>query len=205
MSIDFALFGTAFATLIVIIDPPGNLPIFMSLTARNSVQDRYRAAIKSNLVALCILLIFGFFGYQVFGALGISTPALQISGGMLLVLVALQLLTGEEGDPGTESAALNAAVVPLGTPLLAGPGSIVAFMLLVERASGNWIDVATVTFALLVVLGISWLSMRFASPIMKVLGDGGVMLLTRLSGMLLAAIAVQLMISGVVTVVKGLM
>ncbi|MDY5584845.1 MAG: MarC family protein [Arcanobacterium sp.] len=201
MTFDLALFGTAFATLIVIIDPPGNMPIFMSLTSRNSERDRRRAALKSNLIAAGILLVFGFFGYQVFGALGITTPALQISGGLLLLLVALQLLTGKEEDPGESSNTLNAAVVPLGTPLLAGPGSIVAFMVLVEEATPDIGKVIIVTAALFVVLFISWLSMRFASPIIRVLGESGVMLLTRLSGMLLAAIATQLIIRGVIAVV----
>lgn len=203
MSFDAALFGSAFATLIVIIDPPGNLPIFMSLTSASSEKARNRAALTSNLTALCILLVFGFFGYQLFGALGISTAALQISGGLLLLLVALQLLTGEESDPGSNAGALNVAVVPLATPLLAGPGSIVAFMLLVQQANDSILDVITVTVGLVTVLVVSWLSMRFASPIMKVLGNSGVMLLTKLSGMLLAAIATQLIIAGVIDVINN--
>ncbi|MFC5370385.1 MarC family protein [Arcanobacterium bovis] len=204
MSFDFALYGSAFATLFVIIDPFGNLPVFMSLTSRISEKDRRKAAFVSNSIALSILLIFGFFGFQVFGALGITTQALQISGGLLLLLVALQLLTGEEEDPGRESGSINAAVVPLGTPLLAGPGSIVAFMILVDDAGKSFSSILAVSLGLVSVLALSFVTMRFATPIMRVMGKSGVMLLTRLSGMLLAAIATQLIIAGVVTVVHGL-
>ncbi|WP_124053981.1 MarC family protein [Arcanobacterium ihumii] len=204
MSFDAALYGSAFATLFLIIDPPGNLPVFMSLTSRLSEKDRRRAAFVSNAIALVILMTFGFFGFQVFGALGISTEALQISGGLLLLLVALQLLTGEEEDPGRESGTINAAVVPLGTPLLAGPGSIVAFMLLVDDAGASIASIATVCLGLISVLFISFVTMRFATPIMRVMGKSGVMLLTRLSGMLLAAIATQLIITGVVSVVHSI-
>lgn len=204
MSFDFALYGSAFATLFVIIDPFGNLPVFMSLTSRISEKDRRKAAFVSNSIALSILLIFGFFGFQVFGALGITTEALQISGGLLLLLVALQLLTGEEEDPGRESGTINAAVVPLGTPLLAGPGSIVAFMILVDDAGKSFSSILAVSLGLISVLTISFVTMRFATPIMRVMGKSGVMLLTRLSGMLLAAIATQLIIAGVTSIVRTL-
>ncbi|MBM7825085.1 multiple antibiotic resistance protein [Arcanobacterium pluranimalium] len=204
MSFDFALYGSAFATLFVIIDPFGNLPVFMSLTSRISEKDRRKAAFVSNSIALSILLIFGFFGFQVFGALGITTEALQISGGLLLLLVALQLLTGEEEDPGRESGTINAAVVPLGTPLLAGPGSIVAFMILVDDAGKSFSSILAVSLGLISVLMISFVTMRFATPIMRVMGKSGVMLLTRLSGMLLAAIATQLIIAGVTSIVRTL-
>ncbi|XCB30466.1 MarC family protein [Arcanobacterium hippocoleae] len=203
MGFDLALFGSALTTLVVIVDPPGNLPIFMALTARTSEKQRRRTALLSNLIALTILLIFGFFGAQMFNAMGISTQALQISGGLLLLIISLQLLTGEESNPGDETGAINAAVVPLGTPLIAGPGGIVAFMLLVERSQGSIGELLTVTLGLIAVLTISWASMFFATPIMKVLGDSGLMLLTKLSGMLLAAIAVQLMIEGVLGVMKN--
>ncbi|MDR6938654.1 MarC family protein [Arcanobacterium hippocoleae] len=203
MGFDLALFGSAFATMIVIVDPFGNLPIFMSLTARTSEKQRRRTAFVANMIALILLLIFGFFGAQMFSALDISIQALQISGGLLLLIVSLQLLTGEESDPGAETGSINAAFVPLGTPLIAGPGGIVAFMLLIGRAQGSVLSLATVTLALVLVIFISWATMYFATPIMKALGDSGVMLLTRLSGMLLAAIAVQLMIEGVIGVVKN--
>lgn len=202
MSFDVALFVSAFATLFVIIDPPGNLPIFMALTSKASERNRKRIAFQANFIAAILLLAFGFFGFELFGALGISAQALQVSGGLLLLLIALQLLTGEEQDPGEGDGSIHVAMVPLGMPLLAGPGGIVAFMLLVDEAGREWTRIATVVGALAIVLLISWLFMRFAGPIMKVLGESGIMLLTRLSGMLLAAIAAQLIINGIITVVQ---
>ncbi|SPT75597.1 membrane protein, MarC family [Arcanobacterium haemolyticum] len=202
MTFDTALFVSAFATLFVIIDPPGNLPIFLALTSKASERNRRRIAFQANFIAGILLLLFGFFGFSVFNALGISAPALQLSGGLLLLLIALQLLTGQEQDPGESDGDLHVAMVPLGMPLLAGPGSIVAFMLLIDEAGHDWMRIVTTVLGLICVLSISWLTMRFANPILKLLGESGIMLLTRLSGMLLAAIAAQLMINGIVSVVN---
>lgn len=202
MGFDVALFVSAFTTMIVIIDPPGNLPVFMALTARASERNRKRVAVQANFVAGILLLLFGFFGFALFDALGISAQALQLSGGILLLLVALQLLTGEEQNPGDGDGNIHVAVVPLGMPLLAGPGSIVAFMLLIEKADHQLWPTISAVVGLLIVLFLSWLSMRFATPLMKLLGDAGVMLMTKLSGMLLAAIAMQLIINGALTIVK---
>lgn len=200
MSAALSLFISAFATLFVIIDPPGNLPVFMSLTAQLDEKQRRRTAWEANALAFVILLVFGFFGFKLFGILGITPAALQISGGLLLLLVALQLLTGEESQPNNEKGEFNIAAVPLGTPLLAGPGAIVALMVQMDRTHHDPLLMLAVAFAVFLVLICSWLTMFFASPIMRVLGGSGVAVLTRLSGMLLAAIATQLMITGVVTV-----
>ncbi|MFP7696572.1 MarC family protein [Trueperella sp. LYQ143] len=203
MRFDPALFATAFTTLLVIIDPPGNVPIFIALTRSQDKATRIKVARQSNLIALILLLVFGFFGFFLFEWMGISAEALQISGGILLLLIALQLLTGKEQDPGSAGGSIHVAVVPLGMPLLAGPGAIVAFMLFM-RDSGQWVEKLTVIAALVVVLAISWLLMRFSGAVMRFLGEAGVMLLTRLSGMLLAAIATQLIISGVLGIIKSM-
>ena len=202
MNTELGLFISTLATLFVIIDPFGNLPVFMSLTSHFELKQRHKAAWQANLLALIILLVFGFFGFQLFALLGITAAALQISGGLLLVIIALQLLTGQEAGVGEVGGALNIAAVPLGTPLLAGPGAIVALMVAMGNAGHAPLAMAAVMGATLVVLVISWLTMYFATPIMHALGDSGVAVLTRLSGMLLAAIAVQLIISGVITVVQ---
>lgn len=203
MAVDLGLFASAFMTMVVIVDPAGNLPVFMSLTARMTEPERRKVALQANLIALGILLLFGFFGFIVFDWMHISAEALQISGGILLLIVALQLLTGVEQQPNRDHGSLSVAAVPLGMPLLAGPGGIVAFMLLVQDAMGNWVDVVTVVVALVAVMLISWLAMHFATPIMRLLGNSGVQLLTKLSGMLLAAIAMQLIITGGTTVLRA--
>ncbi|MFC5281204.1 MarC family protein [Arcanobacterium canis] len=203
--LDTTVFFSAFATMLVITDPMGNLPIFMSLTSRMSEKDRRKTAITCNSIAAIILLIFGFFGVHLFAWMHISTQALQISGGLLLLIVALQLLTGKEDDPGREGGSLSVAAVPLGTPLLAGPGGIVAFMILIRDQQGNVWGQLAATAGLLTVLFGSFITMFFATPIMRVLGNAGIALLTKLSGMLLAAIAMQLIIAGTTEVFKGIL
>jgi len=122
---DASLFFTTFTTVFVIADPAGNLPVFMSLTARMTPNERKRAAWQATLTSLVVLAVFAFFGQQILRLLGISVASMQISGGLLLLIVAMQLLSGREEDPG-KPGATNVALVPLGIPLLAGPGAIAA-------------------------------------------------------------------------------
>ena len=203
MTNELSLFVATLATLVVIVDPFGNLPVFMSLTGHFERSARHRVAWQANALALVILLVFGFFGYQLFGLLDITPAALQISGGLLLLIIALQLLTGAESDPGQAGGTLNVAAVPLGTPLLAGPGAIVALMVQMDRTGYRPLAMTAVALGAVVVMLFSWLTMYFADPIMHKLGASGVAILTRLSGMMLAAIAVQLMITGILAVVQN--
>ncbi|MCI6585402.1 MAG: MarC family protein [Mobiluncus porci] len=202
MTAEIGVFVSTFAIMFVIVDPFGNLPVFMSLTAHYAPAKRRLVAWQANALAFVILLVFGFFGFKLFGLLGITPASLQISGGLLLLIVALQLLTGEESKPGNEGGELNIAAVPLGTPLLAGPGAIVALMVQMDSSGHGVLSIIAVVLATLLVLAFSWLTMFFATPIMRFLGNSGIAVLTRLSGMMLAAIAIQLMISGVMNVVQ---
>lgn len=201
---DGALFVSTLTTLFVIADPFGNLPVFLALTSRMTPGERRRAAWQATLTSLAVLTIFGLFGQYILGFLHISVEAMQLSGGLLLLLVALQLLTGSEQDPGTPGAA-NVALVPIGVPLLAGPGSIVAVMLSAQdgAAGGPW-SIVAVVLGVLVVHVVEYVTMRFANPIHKLLGEGGTTFLTRISGMLLAAIATQLMINAVLDIIAGM-
>ena len=126
---NWQLFGEAFVTLFVIIDPPGTVPIFLGLTSTMTTRKRRRAAQQAVLVAFGVIVAFAVFGQTILDYLGISLPALQAAGGLLLLLVALELLTDNAKEPEAHES-VNIALVPLGTPLLAGPGAIVATMLL---------------------------------------------------------------------------
>ena len=182
---DVTLFATAFATLTVIMDPVGTVPIFLGLTSRYSQPKQRRAAIQATSVSFGVILTFAILGGQILRLLHISMEALQLSGGVLLFLVD----TGDEG--------VNVALVPLGTPLLAGPGSIVAVMVAVGQAGsnvGSWIAVVVAVVLAHVVM---WLTMRFSLMLSRLLGPGGIMLLTKISGLLLAAIATQLIMEGI--------
>ena len=165
------------------------LPI--SLPAR----QRHRAGWQAVALAGAVIVIFAVGGQQILHYLGIDLPALQGAGGLLLVLVALQLLTGKQDDP-AQVTTTNVALVPLGTPLLAGPGAIVATMLFVRRAGGI-ADYLAVAAAIVLVLVAVWLVLRFSGVVVRILRPSGIEVLTRIAGLLLAAIAVQLIANAV--------
>lgn len=195
--VDARFFAEVFITLFVIMDPPGTVPIFLGLTGAMTGRQRNRAARQAILVAFGVIVSFALFGQQLLSYMHISLPALQASGGLLLLLVAMELLTGKLEEPQPSgNAGVNVALVPLGTPLLAGPGAIVATMVFVQRATepAHWVSIALGVIAVHITL---WLSMRFANVIHRVLKDSGTTLVTRIAGLLLAAIAVQLVADAV--------
>jgi multiple antibiotic resistance protein len=192
---DVQLFLSVFVTLLVIMNPPGAVPIFLGLTASLTHAQRLVAARRASLVALGVIAAFAVFGQQMLTYLHISLAALQGAGGLLLLLVALQLLIGQESGVNND-AGVNVALVPLGTPILAGPGAIVATMLAVRAANGVGGFLA-VAVGLVSALLIVWLFLRFAGQVHRLLRDSGTMLVTRIAGLLLSAIAVQMIANSV--------
>lgn len=182
-------------TLLVVMDPSGNIPVFLGLTRGQPVRRRRRVAGQASVAAFCVIVIFALFGQQILGYLGITLPALQAAGGLLLLLVAFELLTGASRDPSAAEAG-NVALVPLGTPLLAGPGAIVATMVFVQE-SQSWRDAVAIGAGILLVHIVIWLVLRFSVEILRLLRETGVALLTRIAGLLLSAIAVQLVADAV--------
>jgi len=152
-------------------------------------------------VSFVVIVLFALFGRQLLDYLSVSLPALQAAGGLLLLLVALELLTGKAAEP-SAAVDVNVAMVPLGTPLLAGPGAIVATMVFVDQVDGAPALVAVMAGIVGVHVAL-WLSMRFSVLILRLLGDSGVTLVTRISGVLLSAIAVQLVADAVRSFVTG--
>jgi multiple antibiotic resistance protein len=199
--VTIGLLTEVFVTLFVIMDPVGTIPIFLSLTRGRSQASARRAAWQAVTVSFGVIVAFAFFGQRILNYLGISLPALQCAGGLLLLLVALELLTGKEEEP-TSSSDVNIALVPLGTPLLAGPGAIVATMVLSRRVD-RIADFVAVALGIVLVHVALWLSMRFSLPILRVLREGGVVLVSRISGLLLSAIAVQLVADAVRAFIAG--
>ncbi|GAA1851719.1 MarC family protein [Myceligenerans crystallogenes] len=189
------LFATVFVTLFVIMDPPGTVPVFLGLTSSMDHKRRNRAARQAILVSFLVIVIFAVFGKYLLTYMGISLPALRAAGGLLLLWVAMELLTGKADEP-EASSNTNVAMVPLGTPLLAGPGTIVAIMVFVEEHADvrSWAVIGAAVVAVHVCV---WLSMRFANIIQRVLRDDGVTLVTRIAGVLLAAIAVQMVATAI--------
>ncbi|MBA2508666.1 MAG: MarC family protein [Nocardioidaceae bacterium] len=199
--VSVSLLAEVFITLFVIMDPPGTVPIFLALTSGQSPTARRRAAWQAVVVSFVVIVLFALFGRQLLDYLSVSLPALQAAGGLLLLLVALELLTGKAAEP-SAAVDVNVAMVPLGTPLLAGPGAIVATMVFVDQVDGAPALVAVMAGIVGVHVAL-WLSMRFSVLILRLLGDSGVTLVTRISGLLLSAIAVQLVADAVRAFVTG--
>lgn len=195
------LFVEVFVTLFVIMDPVGTVPIFLSLTSGRSAATARRAAWQAVAVSFAVISAFAFFGQQILAYLHISLPALQCAGGLLLLLVALELLTGNEKEP-TAAAGTNVALVPLGTPLLAGPGAIVATMVF-SRDVHDFPDFMAVSAGVVAVHLCIWLAMRYSLPILRLIRESGVLLVTRIAGLLLSAIAVQLVADAVRAFIAG--
>ncbi|MFD7073062.1 MarC family protein [Nocardioides sp. NPDC057577] len=195
------IFVSTFVTLFVIMDPVGTIPVFLSLTAGQSAGKQRRAAVLAVAVSFLVITIFALFGQAILHYLHISLEALQCAGGLLLLLVALELLTDNFDDP-VAAAGANVAMVPLGTPLLAGPGAIVATMVFTQDvdsvADGFGLGLGLVVVHLTLLLG-----MIFSVPILKVLKESGVLLITRIAGLLLSAIAVQMVADAVTTFIAN--
>lgn len=192
-AITFAI--QSFVTLFVIFDPPGAAPIFLGLVADRSPKERRRLAVQAAGVSLLVISIFAIFGQFILDYLNISIASLQAAGGLLLLLVSLQLLTGQ--DTSTSVAKdKNIALVPLGTPLLAGPGAIVATMIFVQQVhdTAHALGLIAAVLAVHVVIALVLIS---STSILKLIKEAGVNLVARIAGLLLAAISVQMLVDAI--------
>jgi|UniRef100_UPI00404A349D multiple antibiotic resistance protein len=180
-----------FVTLFVIMDPPGATPVFLALVSDKSPKERIRLAWQAAVISLVVITSFALFGQFVLEYMKVSMEALQAAGGLLLLYVSLQLLTGriEEIDASTNK---NVALVPLGTPLLAGPGAIVATMIFVKQVDSPAYAIGLITAVVAVHITIA-IALMASTKILAVIKDSGVTLVARIAGLLLAAIAVQML------------
>ena len=203
------LFLSAFVTLFVVIDPPGCAPIYAGLTTGASPAQKRSMALKACLIAGAILLVFALFGEQLLAALHIELDAFRTAGGIMLFLIALDMVF-EKRTQRREARAEkmretpeieDVSVFPMAMPMLAGPGAIASVMLLVGNARGLP-QTLVVLAALLAVLVLTLLALWAASPLMKLVGAQVEAVITRLLGVLLAALAVQYVIDGIRAVMK---
>ncbi len=190
---DWQVFGETFLTLVVIMDPVGAVPIFIAMTPRLTPAQRKRAALRAVLAAGVLILGFALIGRFLLEYLHVSVEALSISGGLLLLLVALEMLRGMDA-PDAESE--DVALVPLATPLVAGPGAIATIIVLVGQnpESSGRIGVAAGLALALVTVGAALFAAQWLA---RVLPASYVSFLTRVFGLLLSAIAVQLVVDGI--------
>lgn len=199
---DLAL--AAFVNFIVIIDPIGVVPFFMGHTAHLDAAARRATALKSVTIAACVLLLFTVIGQPLLHYLGVSVAAFRIAGGVLLLLLAIDMvLVKESGIRATtqkEDEEANhrpdIAVFPLAVPLIAGPGAIASVILLQSQNAGSLLNQAIVAGVMLAVLLLTGLSFLVASPIMRILGVTGINVMTRVLGIILAALAVSNILEG---------
>jgi multiple antibiotic resistance protein len=200
--LDVAL--TAFATFFVIIDPVGVVPLFLALTPGMDPAQRRRTAIRSVLIATGILLTFTVVGQPILKYLGITLPAFRIAGGLLLLLLAIDMVvvkssglrttTPKEEEEASHSA--DVTVFPLAIPLIAGPGAITAVILQQSEQAGNLVHQGIIAAVMIGVLGMVLAGFLASERIMKLLGVTGVNVITRVFGIVLAALAVSNMVEG---------
>lgn len=205
------LFGSALVTFLVIIDPPGCAPIFAGLTRDGSAAHRRAMAFRAALIAWAILMFFGLLGRPMLHALGISLASFRIAGGVMLFMIALDMVFERrtarrenrahsiEGTPDAE----DISVFPMAIPMIAGPGSIASAMLWVGRAD-DYLEVATVLAAITVVILLTLLSLLAAGAIMRLIGERLEAMITRILGVILAALAAQFIIDGLKQSFPGL-
>lgn len=208
------LYLSAFVTLFVVIDPPGCAPIYAGLSAGANRRQAVTMAARACVVAALILLVFALFGKQLLGALHVELDAFRIAGGIMLFMIAVDMVFEKRTQRREERAekiiAHNAvtpeiedvSIFPMAMPMLAGPGSIATIMLLTSRAHGVEQN-AVVLGAMLTVMALSFAALAAAGPIMRVLGDKVEAVITRLLGVLLAALAAQYVIDGAKAALLG--
>jgi multiple antibiotic resistance protein len=196
------LFVSAFVTFLVVIDPPGCAPIFASVTSGATAQHRRAMAFRSVIIATGILVFFGLLGRDLLGALGISLSSFRIAGGLLLFLIAVDMVFEKRterrenrADEVNEEKPQDISVFPMAIPMIAGPGSIASVMLLMSRSEG-WAEWLVVWGALAATLLLTLLCLLLAGPLMRLLGHRMEAMITRLLGVILAALAVQFVVDG---------
>lgn len=200
---DWKFAATALVTAFTIIDPVGMIPLSLSATAGAVPNMRARVVDRAIVVASAVILFMGLLGKSLLEYLGITLPAFTIAGGILLLLISIDMLfarkTGAKRTDEEEREAAeheDAAVFPLAVPMIAGPGTIATVLLLTGLARGDAAKIAVVYGAFGIALLATWLCMRGASTLLRIVGSTGIHVVTRLLGIILAALAVQFMLNG---------
>jgi multiple antibiotic resistance protein len=199
--VDLHFYLTAFVTLFVIVDPIALVPLFIALTRGMDQAHRRTLALRACLIAAVLLALFGIVGNRLLTVIGISMPAFRISGGLLLFITALDMLferrtqrrEGQQAEPNHDP-----SVFPLATPLIAGPGAFTTMILLVNNTPATGIPHTLAILAVMVVVvAATFLFFQMAGFIERLLGRTGIVVVTRLLGMLLAALSVQFVLDGI--------
>jgi multiple antibiotic resistance protein len=193
----------ALSSIFFLVDPFAALPTFLAVTAGADAHRRRKMAWKASVTALVVLSAFAVAGQYIFRMFGITLPAFEIAGGIILLLIGLDMLAAkrsptQESSVEAAEAALkeDAGIVPLGIPMLAGPGSITSVMVLVGQAQGEWKKMAAILAAIFITAAICYLVLGNSDRVARALGETGVRILVRIMGLLLVALAVQYFVNG---------
>lgn len=194
-------FTSAVVILVLVMDPVGNIPLFVSVLRQVEPSRRARVILRECLIAFAVLMLFVFFGGMILGVLGLSDAALGIAGGLILFLVALRMIFRHPEGIFGDTAAAEPFIVPLATPAIAGPAAIATVMLLVSRAPQRLLEwCLAVAIAMLVTVAV----LTAAERIAKLAGERGLLAFERLMGLILTAIAVEMLLRGIESFVRGL-
>jgi multiple antibiotic resistance protein len=193
------LFTSALVTFLVVIDPPGCAPIFASLTSGAAAAERRRMAIRSALIAWAVLMFFALLGEPLLRSLGIELASFRIAGGIMLFAIALDMVfekrTERREERAKEVVQEDISVFPMAIPMIAGPGSIASAMLLTARADGT-VESVIVLAAMTAVILLTMVSLLIAGPLMRLIGERLEAMVTRILGVILAALAAQFVVDG---------
>jgi multiple antibiotic resistance protein len=201
--LDWHILFEEFVMVWVVVDPIGNIPIFLAATKGMDQKQRSQVAIQANLAAAGILIFFIVFGQILLEALGISLVSFRIAGGIVLFMFALTMIFGsskpETANGDGAMADQNVAIFPLAMPAIAGPGAMLAVVVLTDNHRFSIPEQAWTTATMLVVLAISMAILLLANPIYRVIGESGANIVSRVMGMVLAAVAVDAILEGIET------
>jgi multiple antibiotic resistance protein len=207
---DWKSYAEIAIALFVLLDPIGAIPVFVALTANHTAEERKRTINLASATAFIVLMIALLAGNPLFHILGISIASFTVGGGIVLMLMAIAMLHARpsrvsRADEEVDEAARKAgvAVVPLGIPVAAGPGTISAAVIYGERAK-NWVDDAAILGIFGLVIICFWIALRLAGPTKRILGTSGINVVTRLLGLILMAVAVQFIANGLIELFPGL-
>ncbi len=190
----------AAVTFIVVIDPVGAVPLFLTATQGRSLKEQQKIALKATIISAMMLIFFLVFGQLLFDRLGIKLYAFKIAGGLVLLLVSLQMVLAKHSEDGKKinpPEERDVAIFPIALPYIAGPGTIMAVVLQTDNDLYTIAEQAAVGGVLLVILFATFLILHFASYFFKVLGNTGIDVVTRIMGLILASMAVQTIITGI--------
>lgn len=195
---DLVPYITAFVTLLVVVDPVGLAPLFVALTQGATAEHRRAVGLRAILIGTLLMTLFGLLGEAVLGFVGISMPAFRIAGGILLFLTALDMLFERRSKRREGQAAHvdDPSVFPLATPLIAGPGALATMILLTGQHGQDWGWILAVHVVMIAVMAVTFQFFLAAGLIERALGPTGINVVTRLLGMLLAALSVQFVLDG---------